>query len=81
MPEIAYAKPEPDLFIAAAEPLGIQIESAVVIGDSIWDMLAARQCSALGVGWLIFAAATASRAPGNRCCCVRRQGAEGSRSD
>ena len=52
MPEIAYAKPEPDLFIAAAERLCIQIESAVVIGDSRWDMLAARRCPAIGVGWL-----------------------------
>jgi FMN phosphatase YigB (HAD superfamily) len=38
MPEIAYAKPEPDLFIAAAERLGTRLESAVVIGDSRWDI-------------------------------------------
>lgn len=49
---VKYAKPDPDLFIAAAERLGAAIETCVVIGDSIWDMLAARRCRALGVGLL-----------------------------
>jgi HAD superfamily hydrolase (TIGR01509 family) len=49
---VKYAKPDPDLFIAAAEKLGRPIETAVVIGDSIWDMLAAVRCKALGVGLL-----------------------------
>src|SRR5262249_36216094 len=40
------------LFIAAAERLGAPIETAVVVGDSIWDMLAAARCRALGVGLL-----------------------------
>ena len=47
---VKYAKPDPDLFLAAAERLGAPIESAVVVGDAIWDMLAARRCRALGVG-------------------------------
>lgn len=38
--------------LAAAERLGRPIESAVVAGDSIWDMLAATRCRALGVGLL-----------------------------
>jgi HAD superfamily hydrolase (TIGR01509 family) len=50
--QVKYAKPDPDLFLAAAERLGAPIESAVVVGDSIWDMLAARRCRALGVGLL-----------------------------
>jgi len=50
--DVKYAKPDPDLFIAAAERLGVQIEHSVVVGDSIWDMLAARRCRALGVGLL-----------------------------
>ena len=50
--QVKYAKPDPDLFLAAAERLGVPIETAVVIGDSIWDMLAARRCRALGVGLL-----------------------------
>ncbi|MGO8800076.1 MAG: HAD family hydrolase [Roseiarcus sp.] len=50
--QVKYAKPDPDLFIAAAERLGAPVETAVVVGDSIWDMLAAARCRALGVGVL-----------------------------
>ncbi len=50
--DVERAKPDPDLFIAAAERLGAPIESAVIIGDSIWDMLAARRAPGLGVGLL-----------------------------
>lgn len=50
--DVKYAKPDPDLFIAAAARLGVPIIGAVVVGDSIWDMLAARRCQALGVGVL-----------------------------
>ena len=50
--QVKHAKPDPDLFIAAAERLGAPIQSAVVVGDSIWDMLAATRCKALGVGLL-----------------------------
>src|SRR5260370_5701940 len=50
--QVKYAKPDPDLFIAAAERLGTSTETAVVVGDSIWDMLAAIRCRALGVGLL-----------------------------
>ena len=50
--DVKYAKPDPDLFVAAAERLEVPITHSVVIGDSIWDMLAARRCQALGVGLL-----------------------------
>lgn len=50
--QVRRAKPDPDLFVAAAERLAVPIESAVVVGDSIWDMLAATRCRALGVGLL-----------------------------
>ncbi len=50
--QVKYAKPDPDLFLAAAERLDAPIETAVVVGDSIWDMLAAARCRALGVGLL-----------------------------
>ena len=50
--QVKYAKPDPDLFLAAAERLGAPIENAIVVGDSIWDMLTARRCRALGVGLL-----------------------------
>jgi HAD superfamily hydrolase (TIGR01549 family) len=50
--QVPYAKPDPDLFLAAAERLGVGIESSVVVGDSVWDLLAARRARALGVGLL-----------------------------
>ncbi|MDB5607606.1 MAG: Haloacid dehalogenase superfamily, subfamily variant 3 with third motif having or [Bradyrhizobium sp.] len=50
--QVKYAKPGPDLFLAAAERLRAPIETAVVVGDSIWDMLAAIRSRALGVGLL-----------------------------
>jgi HAD superfamily hydrolase (TIGR01549 family) len=49
---VRHAKPDPDLFIAAAERLGVDIHHSLVIGDSIWDMLAAQRARALGVGLL-----------------------------
>jgi HAD superfamily hydrolase (TIGR01549 family) len=50
--QVAHAKPDPDLFLAAAERLGADIEKLVVVGDSVWDLLAARRARALGVGVL-----------------------------
>ncbi len=50
--QVRYAKPDPDLFIAAAERLGVDIGHSLVIGDSIWDMLAAQRARSLGVGLL-----------------------------
>jgi HAD superfamily hydrolase (TIGR01549 family) len=50
--QVAHAKPDPDLFLAAAEALGIPIEHSMVVGDSIWDLLAARRARALGIGLL-----------------------------
>jgi HAD superfamily hydrolase (TIGR01549 family) len=50
--QVKYAKPDPDLFLAAAERLNTPIEASVVVGDSIWDMLAAARSRALGVGLL-----------------------------
>ncbi len=49
---VRYAKPDPDLFLAAAERLGVDIGTACVVGDAIWDMLAARRARALGIGLL-----------------------------
>jgi HAD superfamily hydrolase (TIGR01509 family) len=50
--QVKYAKPDPDLFITAAERLGVAIEKSVVVGDAIWDMLAATRCGAFRVGLL-----------------------------
>ena len=50
--DVAHAKPNPDLWIAAAARLGVPPESAIAVGDSVWDLLAARRARALGVGLL-----------------------------
>jgi phosphoglycolate phosphatase-like HAD superfamily hydrolase len=50
--DVRRAKPDPDLFLAAADRLRADIGSSVIIGDSIWDMLAARRARGLGVGVL-----------------------------
>jgi HAD superfamily hydrolase (TIGR01509 family) len=50
--QVRRAKPDPDLFLAATARLGVPIENSAVIGDSVWDLLAARRARALGVGLL-----------------------------
>jgi len=50
--QVRHAKPDPDLFIEAAERLGVDIRQSLVIGDSVWDMLAAQRARTLGVGLL-----------------------------
>jgi len=50
--QVARAKPDPDVFLAAAELLRVPITSSIVVGDSVWDLLAARRAGALGVGLL-----------------------------
>jgi HAD superfamily hydrolase (TIGR01509 family) len=50
--QVQHAKPDPDLFEAAAGRLGVDVTNAVVVGDSIWDLLAARRARSLGVGLL-----------------------------
>jgi HAD superfamily hydrolase (TIGR01549 family) len=50
--QVKYAKPDPDLFLTAANRLGIGIETASIVGDSVWDMLASRRARALGIGLL-----------------------------
>src|SRR6266540_3770753 len=49
---VRRAKPDPDLFLAAAEALGVTIENCFVVGDSVWDLLAARRARALSIGLL-----------------------------
>ena len=49
---VRHAKPDPDLFLEAAVRLNVDIETACVVGDSIWDMLAAQRARALGIGFL-----------------------------
>lgn len=50
--DVKRAKPDPDLFLAAAERLHLAPENCLVVGDSVWDILAARRARSLGIGLL-----------------------------
>jgi len=50
--EVQRAKPDPDLFLAAAQRLNVPMARAMVVGDSVWDLLAARRAGCLGIGVL-----------------------------
>ena len=50
--DVQHAKPNPDLWLAAAVRLAVSPESCIAIGDSVWDLLAARRARMLGVGLL-----------------------------
>jgi HAD superfamily hydrolase (TIGR01509 family) len=50
--DAGHGKPFPDLFLAGAQRLGVDINDCIVVGDSIWDLLASRRAHALGVGVL-----------------------------
>ena len=50
--DVQRAKPEPDLFLACQERLGVAIGDCYVIGDAVWDLLAARRAGMLSVGLL-----------------------------
>ncbi len=50
--DVERAKPEPDLFLTCAERLGVTASDSYVIGDAVWDLLAARRAGMLSVGLL-----------------------------
>lgn len=47
-----HVKPDPDLFLEALRRLNLAATDAFVVGDSVWDMLAARRAGTLGIGLL-----------------------------
>jgi len=49
---VARAKPEPDLFLACQQRLSIAISECYVVGDAVWDLLAARRAGMLSIGLL-----------------------------
>ncbi|MFC4007164.1 HAD family hydrolase [Nonomuraea purpurea] len=49
---VRRAKPDPDLFLAGAALVRVDPAHAMVVGDSVWDLLAARRAGALGIGLL-----------------------------
>jgi HAD superfamily hydrolase (TIGR01549 family) len=50
--DVLRAKPEPDLFLACQERLGVAVQDCYVVGDAVWDLLAARRAGMLSVGLL-----------------------------
>ena len=50
--DVMRAKPEPDLFLACQERLGVDIRDCFVVGDAVWDLLAARRAGMLSIGVL-----------------------------
>ena len=49
---VARAKPEPDLFLACQQRLGVSVGECYVVGDAVWDLLAARRAGMLSIGLL-----------------------------
>ena len=49
---VVRAKPAPDLFLACQQRLGVPPLECYVVGDAVWDLLAARRASMLSVGLL-----------------------------
>ena len=45
-------KPEPDLFLASRKRLGVEPGECIVVGDAVWDHVAARRAGMLSVGVL-----------------------------
>jgi HAD superfamily hydrolase (TIGR01509 family) len=50
--DVLRAKPEPDLFLACQQRLGVEVADCYVVGDAVWDLLAARRAGMLSVGLL-----------------------------
>ena len=50
--DVERAKPEPDLFFACQRRLGVEVGDCYVVGDAVWDLLAARRAGMLSVGLL-----------------------------
>jgi HAD superfamily hydrolase (TIGR01509 family) len=49
---VARAKPAPDLFLACQKALGVEAGDCYVVGDAVWDLLAARRARMLSIGLL-----------------------------
>jgi HAD superfamily hydrolase (TIGR01549 family) len=50
--DVPRAKPEPDLFVECARRLGADPADCFVVGDAVWDLLAARRAHMLSIGLL-----------------------------
>jgi HAD superfamily hydrolase (TIGR01549 family) len=50
--DVQRAKPAPDLFLYCQQRLGVSPDDCYVVGDAVWDLLAARRAKMLGIGLL-----------------------------
>lgn len=50
--DVARAKPEPDLFLECQERLGVEVKDCYVVGDAVWDLMAARRAGMISIGLL-----------------------------
>jgi HAD superfamily hydrolase (TIGR01509 family) len=50
--DVVRAKPEPDLFLFCLQRLGLAPNECYVIGDAVWDQLAARRAGILSIALL-----------------------------
>ena len=50
--DVERAKPAPDLFLECARRLGAEADECFVVGDAVWDLLAARRARMLSIGLL-----------------------------
>jgi HAD superfamily hydrolase (TIGR01509 family) len=50
--DVLRAKPAPDLFLNCQQRLGVSVDECYVVGDAVWDLLAARRARMLSVGLL-----------------------------
>jgi HAD superfamily hydrolase (TIGR01509 family) len=50
--DVPHAKPEPDLFFASQRRLGVSVTDCWVVGDAVWDILAAQRAGMMAVAVL-----------------------------
>lgn len=50
--DVLRAKPEPDLFLECQRRMNVLVEDCYVVGDAVWDLLAARRAGMLSIGVL-----------------------------
>jgi len=88
--QVSHAKPDPDLFLTAARRLGVEASGAVVVGDSVWDLLATRRARALawaccrvamGVKSSSARAQTACTTTPRICCAISTKSVSARRSE
>src|SRR5260370_36987116 len=68
--DVARAKPEPDLFLECQDRLGVTPPDCYVVGDAVWDLLAARRAGMLSIGLLSGGFGEGRLVPAGRVCGV-----------